>query len=102
MCHFRRVCGADCLNEYVKFRDSCLNYSREIPPIPVKGGIFDSFFHYNFRPEVGNDVISGVTVYYVGVDVRVKFGDSRSNVYRDIRWADFVSNERTNTSKPIT
>ena len=31
----------------------------------------------------------------VGVDVHIKFGDSRSNRFRDSRGADFVSNERT-------
>ena len=39
----------------------------------------------------------GVAVDNVGVDVEIKFGDSRSNSYRDIRGADFVSNERTKT-----
>ena len=31
----------------------------------------------------------------VGMDVPVKFGDSRSNGFRDIQGADFVLNERT-------
>ena len=39
------------------------------------------FFRYNFRPEVDNDVISGMAVDDVSVDVCVKYG------------ADFVSNE---------
>ena len=47
----------------------------------------------NFRPEVDNNVICGVAVDYVGVDVTMKFGDSRSNGSRDIRGANFVSNE---------
>ena len=34
----------------------------------------------------------------VGVDVPIKCGDSRSNRFRDIRGADFVTNKRTNTS----
>ena len=46
------------------------------------------------RPYVDNDVISGVAVDSAGVDIRIKFGDSRSNRFRDIRGADFVSNER--------
>ena len=50
-------------------------------------------FPYSFRPEVGNDVISGIVVESVGLDVPVKFGDSVSNGFRDIRGADF---ERTN------
>ena len=39
-------------DKIVKFRDPCLNRSRVIPPEAVGGGIFDSFFRYNFRPEV--------------------------------------------------
>ena len=50
-------------------------------------------FRYNFRPEVDNDVISSVAVEHVRVDVRVKFGNLRSNGFKDIRVADFVSNE---------
>ena len=46
------------------------------------------------RPEIDNDVISGVAVDNVGVDVHIKFGDSRSNRFRDVRGADFVTNER--------
>ena len=78
-----------------------MNRHREIPPVAVEGGIFDSFFRYNFRPEVDNDVISGLAIDYVGMGVQVEFGDSRSNGPRDIRGADFVSNERTNMTKPI-
>ena len=57
--------------------------------------VFSTVFPHNIRPEVDNDVTSGVAVDNVGMDVCVKFGDSRSNGFRDIR-ADFVSNERTN------
>ena len=45
-----------------------------MPPEAVGGGIFDSFFRYNFRLEVYNDC---VTVDNVGVNVPVKFSDSR-------------------------
>ena len=37
-----------------------------------------------------------MAAYHVGVDVLVKFGDSRSNGFRDIRGAVFALNERTN------
>ena len=37
-----------------------------------------------------------MAVEYIGMDVKVKFGDSRSNISRDIWATDFVSNERTN------
>ena len=47
----------------------------------------------NFRPEAASDVISGVGVEQVGMKVRVKFGDSMSNRYRDIRLPHFVTNE---------
>ena len=53
----------------------------------------NSFYRYNFRPETDNDVIFGGAAEYIGLDVRVKFDDSRSNSARDIRRADFVSNE---------
>ena len=62
----------------------------------VRRGIFHSFFHHNFQPEVDNDIISGVAVDYVDVDVHEKFVDSAgSNDSRDIQGAVFVSNERT-------
>ena len=48
------------------------------------------------RPEIDNDVISGVAVDNVGVDVHIKFCDSRSNRFQDIRGADFVTYKRTN------
>ena len=32
------------LDKYVKFRDLCKNWSPEIPPEAVGGGIFDSLF----------------------------------------------------------
>ena len=64
--------------------------------------VFSTVFPYNFRLEIDNDVISGVAIENFGMDVRVKFGDSRSNDFRDIRGADFVSNERVNEhAKPI-
>ena len=33
---------------------------------------FLDFFRYNFPPEVDNDVISGVAIDYVGMDICVK------------------------------
>ena len=55
---------------------------------------FQMFFPYNFRPEEDNDVMSSVAVDSVGMDVYIKYGDSRSSGFRDIRGADFVSNEQ--------
>ena len=61
----------------VKFGCPRLNHSREIPPEAVGSGLIDSFFRCSFRPEVDNNVSSGVAVECVGADVRVKFGDAR-------------------------
>ena len=44
-------------------------------------------FRGNFRPEVGNDVISGANVG------SVKFGDSRSNRFPVMRLPHFVTND---------
>ena len=63
--------GPMVLDKCVKFRDLSLNHSREIPREAVGGGIFDSFFRYNFRPEVDNDAIFSVAVDNIGVDVHV-------------------------------
>ena len=49
-----------------------------IQPEAVGEGIFDGFFRDNIRPEVITDIIFNVAVELSGVDVRVKFGDSRS------------------------
>ena len=86
---------------HLKLRDPSLNRSREIPFEAVGGGIFYSFFHHNFGSEVYNDVIFSLAVDNVGMHVCVRFGDSRSNDFRDIRGVDFVSKERTNMTKPI-
>ena len=79
------------LNKRVKIRDPGLNLFWKIPPEAVGCGIFDSVF----APKVDKDVTFGAAVYHVRMDVPVTFGDSRSNGSRDIRGADFESNERT-------
>ena len=53
------------------------------------------------RPEVDSDVISGVAVDNVGVHAPIEFGDSRSNGFRYIRGADFVSNERCSNERTL-
>ena len=63
-------------------------------PKPSKA-VFSRVFHYNFRHEAVNDVISGLAMHNVRVDVFVKFGDFMSNRFRDIRGAVFASNEWT-------
>ena len=44
----------------------------------------------NFRPAVASDVISGVDVEQIAMNVPVTFGDSRSNRSRDVRLPHFV------------
>ena len=78
--------GPVVLDKCIQFYDPRFNRSREIPPDAIGGGIFDSFFRYSF---VDNDAISGVAVDNIGVDICVKFVDSRSNGFRDIRGAEF-------------
>ena len=65
----------------VKFDDPLLNISLAIPPEAVRGVIFDRFFSNvdNLRREVISDVLPGVLLEPTGVDVLVKFDDSRSN-----------------------
>ena len=63
----------------VKFRDLGLNSSRKFRPKAIGDDICGCLFYDNCRPEVYVDVISGVVVQWVSVDVLVKFGDSRSN-----------------------
>ena len=82
--------GPVVLDKRVKVNDPSLNRSRALPPEAAGGGIFN----FNFRPEVDNDAIPGVAVDNVGMDVFVKFDGSMSNGFRDIRGADFVSNEQ--------
>ena len=55
--------------------------------------ITKQFLGDNVRPEVDSDVISGVDVKQVGLNVHAKFGDFRSNRSRDIRLPHFVTND---------
>ena len=52
----------------------------------------------NCQPEIVSDVVSGVFVDPTGVKVQVKFGDSGSNRYRDIRLSHFVMNDDNNNN----
>ena len=52
----------------------------------------------NFRPEVASEVISGLDVAQVGVNVRVKFCDFRPNHSRDILLSHFVRTTTTTTT----
>ena len=81
------------LGKFCKFHDPSSNLSREIPPEAVRCGIFDCFLSYNFRSAVDNHDISGVVVNNAVIDICVKVCDCRSDGFRDIRGAAFVSNE---------
>ena len=54
-----------------------------------------SFSADNFRPEVANDVISGMIVDPTSLKVFERFGDSMSSRSRDIRLSHFATDERT-------
>ena len=56
----------------------------------------------NFRSEEASDVISGANVEQVGLNVHVKFGDSRSNRSRDIRLPHFVRTTTTTKQSDLT
>ena len=64
-------------------------------PKPTEAA-FSTVFTYKFRPKVDSDAIFGKVIDNVSMDVPIKFGDSRSNGFRDIRGTHFVSNERAN------
>ena len=63
---------------------------------------FRPIFHDNLWLEVVTDVISDVDVEYVGMDVPVKFGDSRSIRSQDIRATHFVMDRRRLRTQVIT
>ena len=90
-----RFVGPLVLDKRVKFHYPSSNRSREILWKP-SAAAFSTVSLYNFRPEADiARVISGMAIDNVGVDVPVIFGDSRSNGFRDIRGAPFLSDERT-------
>ena len=52
---------------------------------PSEAAFSANFFCGNFRLEVVSDVISGVNVGQVSMDVPAKYGDTSSNGSQDIR-----------------
>ena len=68
--------------------DRCLNRCEDVKKFNPKSSeaAFSAVFSNidNCRPQIASDVISGVSLGYVGVDVRAKFGDSRLNSGRII------------------
>ena len=75
------MCEAACPREVLKFRDPCLNHSRQIPPEAIGCGIFDSFFDR----KKDNYVISGYPLCECGCRCSLKLGDSRSTGSRNIQ-----------------
>ena len=57
--------------------------------------------HICRRLEAVSDVISGVNVEQVSMDIHVKRGDSRSNRSRYIRLPHFVTDERRRLTDPV-
>ena len=85
-----RFVGLDVPDKSVNFRDPCLNRSSEIQLETVTDGTFDVFSKcHKCRPEEAGDVIYGAAEDWVDTDVRVKFGDARSNCAGDIRLPHF-------------
>ena len=84
-CHFWHICGADSPQYVYKISWSSLKLLSRNSIRSRRRRYFRQFFRFNFRP---------VVVVYV--DVPVKFGGFRSNGSRNIRRADFVSNEIMN------
>ena len=80
----------------VKFHDPSLNRSRELPHEAVGGSIL-TVFPRNFQPEVATDVISGVALDSVCMDVCIKLGDSIGqtafNIFEEL--ISCPTNERT-------
>ena len=60
---------------------------------------FRVFFRYNSRPEVDNDATSSVALDYVSIDTYVKYPDSMSNGFQDIRAAHFVMDDERATAE---
>ena len=61
------------------------------------GAVTKQLLFDNFRLEVASDVISGADVEQIGMNIGVKFGESRSNRARDIRLSHFVRTTTTTT-----
>ena len=55
------------------------DHSGEIRP-EATDVVFSTVFRDHFRQEITSDVISGAAVQWDGMSVRIKFGDSRSNI----------------------
>ena len=74
--HIRQTYGPDVPDNRVKFADPRLSLPPEIVFEIVEVAFLVVFFHGKFWLEVVSDVISGVAVDYVGVDVRASFDES--------------------------
>ena len=62
------------------------------PPSAILAQLEYSFSIYSW-PEVAGDVTSGEDVKDIGIDVQVKFGDSRSNHSRIMRPSHFMADK---------
>ena len=81
-------------HKIAKLGDPWLISSREMRP---QSRHFIRLFRDKCWPKLANDVTSGAAVDEVGIDVRVKCGDSTSNCSWVTRAAHFVTDERQPT-----
>ena len=64
-------------DKLVQFRDPRLNYSVKIRSKVVRDGIFGGIFElWKWGLEVSDDLLSNLTIDKIGMDVRLKLGDS--------------------------
>ena len=78
------IVGPIALDKHVELMLIARKTSKKLHPKALEAP-FSTVFCHNFRPEADSDVISGAIVEATGMEVRVKFGGSRSNRSRDIR-----------------
>ena len=70
-------CGPIVLHKRVNFVILAYVGLEKFNPKPSDVAFFDRFSNFDTcRPEVADDIISGVAEDLVGIDVRVKLGDS--------------------------
>ena len=86
------LCGASVAAARYFFSFVCQRFSTFILSVTMTNHNYNIFA-----------ITCGVAAEYVGMDVRVKFGDSRSNCSRDIRAAQFVmDNDEHRTTNQIS
>ena len=81
-CHIQQVRKAIIVaDKAVNFCGPRSDRSQEIWPKAIGSHIFNSFVCDDFRLETATDITSSVAVDKIGMDVRIKFGDSSQTVF---------------------